>query len=154
MIKDIIMDFYEYINNDVLVFLFCGLIIISIITSAMNDYSMGWYNSGYCFFSVKLPVIISCILFLLPYRRRIPIGMIIAQIITELYALSYIILYNVDYPFSDETQLIVSKIYTGIIFFLIAITMADSMFHTDSHTRQPKDTKLSLYFKRRYGGYL
>jgi len=150
MIKDIIMDFLEYINNDVVALWICGLFLILIFASSLNDYSMGWYNSGYCFFSVRLPVIISCILFLFPYRRKIPIGLIIAQIITELYALAYIILYNVDYPFSDGTQLIVSKIYTGIIFFLIAITMVDSWFHTDSHTRQPKDTKLSLYFKRRF----
>lgn len=140
-------SFYDYINNDVLIKLIFIYFITLIFASSFNNYKYGRYRSGFCYFSIRLPGIINLILFLFPYKKKIPIGIFIAQIVTYIYAIFYVCAYNCGLSFDKEVQATVVKIFVIFVQTMYMLTIIDSLLHTDA-LGQHKSSKLSSYFRK------
>ncbi len=147
MVRQQIISFIDYMGSDAMLKLIGVWFITLILASSFNNYRNGWYPSGYCFLSVRIPTVLSCILFLFPYKRKISIGLILLQFITYIYAIIYIALYINKIPLSIHTQELVLNVHMILSLALIGCSFVDSLFHTDDKTRQPKDSRLSQYFR-------
>ncbi len=149
MIRQQLIDFTEYTSSDVVIKWLAIWVITLIVASSFNKYSNRGYPSGWCFFSINIPVVLSCILFLFPYKRKIAVGAVLAQIITYIIAVTYIIWYVNGVEVSEQTRMLFLKLHMITAKSFLMLSVVDSMLHTDGQTRQPRDSKISRYFKYR-----